>query len=403
MKVLFYGESPCIETGSAQVAKRILEVFQELDWHIEAVCINHIIEHYDRDKYPYHIHNVKSEEPYGKKEMREAILRGGYDLIFMSADCQNIREFDEQILYMHGQHSFKTVCYVPIDCDIINPEAFSGVVLSDIAVTATYHAQNVFRRIIPGKHVNVLYHGCEPETFYPIEPDERASIRKKLFDANDNTFVVLFAGRNQQRKDFARGMYAFHLFHQKHPNSLLYMHSKQNDVGGSLPFYAKIFGMKFETGKDEIYFTSPDYSEAIGIDRYAMNHVYNLADCYASSSTGEGWGLCMTEAMSAQCPVLVPENTSHIEIVGRDEERGYFIQCGGHDLWLLPYGFTANPRDIVSVSDMVEKLEYIYYHPEEAKEKASGAREWTKQHTWEKFKQEWKKILTAVETELTLV
>lgn len=401
VKVLFYGESPIIETGLAQVAKRHIETFLELGWDVEVVAMNHSMKHYDRSKYPFLIHECPENDSYNLQNMHNAIIRGDYDIIFFSTDIQFVKAHDDTILEMRGQKQFRSIVYSPIDCDIMNKEALSGIVLSDIAVTATFHAKSVFNRIIPGKDVRVIYHGCEPDIFYPLDIKERSELRKQIFNIDDNTFVVLFVGRNQQRKDFARGMYAFHIFHKLYPDSLLYMHSKQNDIGGSLPFYAKVLGMKFGTNKrDEIYFTPQDFSEAIGIPRKEMNKVYNIADVYASSSTGEGWGLCTTEAMSAGTSVLVPRNTSHIEIIGENEDRGYFIDCGGENLWIMPYGFTSNPRDIISVRSMVDGMETIYHNRAEANTKAVSAREWTKDHTWERFKKEWKKILIHLESSM---
>lgn len=403
MRVLFYGESPCIETGLGQVAKHHMETFQELEWQIEAVCINHGIDNYDREKYPFTIHKMRDiNEPYNEQNMRDAILRGEYDVLFLSADCGNINKFSQLIAHQRGQRQFKTISYVPIDCDIINSEPFDCVAASDYAATYTYHSQDVFRRLLPNKHVKVIYLGCEPDVFYPIDGEERRKLRKELFDATDETFVVLFANRNQPRKDIARGMYAFHLFHTKYSDSLCYMHMKQNDVGGNIPGFAMIFDMKFGNRGKEIFFTTPNFSECYGIDRTAMNNVYNLADCYASSSTGEGWGLHTTEAMCAELPCVVPGNTANLDLIGTNEERGYFIECGGIDLWTMPYSFTANPRDIVSVSDMVSRLEHVYHNPMEAKLKAQEAREWCKQYTWYRFKEEWKKILVPLESSWNL-
>lgn len=400
MKVLFYGESPTVETGLGQVSKHHIETFLELGWKIEAVCINHRVEDYDRCKYPFYIYKCPPDDSFNKNTMKDAILDVYYDVIFLSADCQHIAEFADNINYMRGQRAFKVVSYTPIDCDIIDAKTMQGLVSSDIAVTATYHAQSVLKRVIPQKKIDVIYHGCEPDVFFPIERQKREEYRKLLFNAEESTFVVVMVGRNQQRKDLARGMYAFHLFHEKYPNSCIYMHTKQNDVGGSLPFYAKLLGMKFnerDSMQNEIYFTAPDFQEDTGIERGAMNHVYNIADCYLSTSTGEGWGLCMTEAMSAGTPVLVPGNTSHLEIVGEQEKRGYFIRCGGHDLWVMPYGHTMNPRDICSVTSCVEQLEHIYLNREEAKIKAGYAMEWTKEHTWSDFRVQWKNILTQIQ------
>lgn len=407
MKILYYGESPCIETGLAQVSKHHLNLLVDMGFEIEAVCINHSfgLANYDRQKYPYPIHSLTNpNDPYNRDVMKAKILEGDYDIILLSADCGNLDTFMDHILYMRGQKHFKLVSYVPVDCDIIGNEVFRCMVHSDYAYTYTYHAQSVLERLIPATTVGVIYLGCEPDLFYPLDEKERRRLRKdKLFGIDDSTFVVTMADRNQWRKDMARGMAAFHFFHQKHPNSLLYIHSKQIDVGGPLTEFARVFGMFYNckdprSGIPEVAFTSSEFNEALGINRGDMNNVYNFADCFIKSSTGEGWGLTTTEAMAAGCPVVVPGNTANLEIVGENEERGYLVKSGGMDLWLMPYGLTNNPREIISVEDMVNKLEYVYHNREEAKSKAQQARYWTEERTWDVFKIKWEKALNKLTT-----
>lgn len=405
MKILYYGESPCIETGLAQVSKHHLDLLVKMGFEIEAVCINHSfgLANYDREKYPYTIHCLSnSNDPYNRDIMRAKILEGDYDVLLLSADCGNIDVFMDHILHMRGQKKFTLITYVPIDCDIIGNEVFRCMVHSDYTYTYTYHGQSVLERLIPATTVGVIYLGCEPDVFHPMDEKERQRLRKeKLFGIGDDTFVVVMADRNQYRKDLARGMAAFHFFHQKNPNSLLYMHCKQVDVGGPLTEFARVFGMFYNradprSGIPEVAFTLPEFNEALGIQRGEMNSIYNFADCFIKSSTGEGWGLTTTEAMSAGCPVIVPGNTANLEIIGENEERGYLVKSGGMDLWLMPYGLTNNPREIISVEDMVKKLDHVYHHHNEAKIKAMRAREWTEYHTWQDFRDAWEDIFNEV-------
>lgn len=405
MRILYYGESPCIETGLAQVSKNTLDLFLDMGFDVECVCINHspALPEYYRDACPI---SALSDinEPYNRANMIREIMAGDYDILFLSADCGNLDVFMDHILYMRGQRQFKLITYVPVDCDIIGNEVFRCMVHSDYTATYTYHGQKVLERLIPAKKVDVIYLGCEPDLFYPVPEDERRQLRKeRLFGIDDDTFVVTIADRNQWRKDIARAMAAFHFFHMKHPNSLLYIHAKQVDVGGPLTEFARVFGMCWNSpdprsGIPEVAFTSPNFNECFGITRKDMNNIYNFADCFIKSSTGEGWGLTTTEAMAAGCPVIVPGNTANLEIVGENEERGYLVKSGGMDLWLMPYGLTNNPREIISVEDMVNKLEYVYHNREEAKAKAQQARYWTEERTWDVFKIKWEKALNKLTT-----
>jgi glycosyltransferase involved in cell wall biosynthesis len=404
-KILYYGESPCIETGLAQVSKNHLSLLSGMGFDIEAVCINHhpALANYDKVKYPYTIHAQSDpNEPYNRDKMKQLILAGDYDIILLSADCGNLDVFMDHVLYMRGQKRFKLITYVPVDCDIIGSEVFRCMTASDYSATYSYHAQRVLKRLLPIVDVDVIYLGCEPNLFYPMGQEERRRLRKeRLFGIDDETFVVTMCDRNQWRKDLARAMFAFHQFHLLYPNSLLYINAKQVDVGGPLNEYARVFDMYWDkadplSGLPEVCFTPPIFNESFGIDRKDMNNIYNFADAFIKSSTGEGWGLTTTESMAAGCPVIVPNNTSNVELVGKNEERGYLVECGGMDLWLMPYGLTCNPRDICSVKSMVNKLEDVYLNRTEAKVKAMRAREWTELYTWADFKHKWEAVLNQL-------
>src|SRR5258708_20943604 len=101
--------------------------------------------------------------------------------------------------------------------------------------------------------------GCETDVFYPLSEEERKAARLRLFgEEYKDTFLCINVNRNQQRKDLARCMGAFHLFHQKHPDSALYLHSVMNDAGGHLPTQAVMAGCDVYSRPAEIAFSGLD-------------------------------------------------------------------------------------------------------------------------------------------------
>lgn len=160
-------------------------------------------------------------------------------------------------------------------------------------------------------------------------------------------------------------------------------------------------GMQLVQPGLEVMFTPLDFSEQSGAPREFLNVLYNCADALVSTTTGEGFGLTTTDAMAAQRPVIVPRNTSSIEIVGENEERGYLARAGGDvDHQFIHYGVTDNPRDIVHSDSMIEKMEEVYFYPERAAEKASLARAWTLDHTWAHAKVQWQALFAEVVSEI---
>jgi glycosyltransferase involved in cell wall biosynthesis len=190
----------------------------------------------------------------------------------------------------------------------------------------------------------------------------------------------------------------FNEFHKTHPKSVLYLHSKQNDIGGSLPAMAQSLEMCLSGEGNQVIFTDPKFHEIIGFPSQTINKIYNACDCLLSTSTGEGWGLSTTEAMAARLPVIVPRNTANIEIVGSNEERGFLVDSGGDiDHLIIPYGMSSNPRAIVHSSSMLEKMRIVHDYPQIAKQKAEDARAWASANTWDAIVDQWSQFFAQVE------
>jgi len=408
MKVLFYGESPCVSTGLAQVSRVILDALQEEGHQVEVVGTNHhMVISYDRAVFPYNIVPVLEEDksdPNVTKTAVDRIHNSEYDMFFCSTDFgRDIPIFQALIEERQKGKQFFITGYYAVDCDIIPPTTFDPFAYCDTKIVYSKHAKRVIEQIRPefAELVNVVYLACEPDVFYPLSPEERRLARKELFSIeDDDIFLCLSVNRNQARKDLGRLMAIFHEFHLKYPKSILYMHAQRADLGGELVSMATALGMGTGPGIEAV-FTGDGYNVLQGYTREYMNRVYNAADCLLSTSTGEGWGLSTTEAMAAQLPVVVPNNTAFTEIVGPMEERGYLVKTGGDiDHRIFLYGMTCNPRDIVHFDDFLEVTENVYYFRAEAKAKAREAREWTERHTKEIIKNQWKSLFKVLEAEM---
>lgn len=409
-KILYYGENPLNPTGFGQMSHQILKALAETGWDIEVVATSVVEGQIDPSTYPYTIFPCPpgAEDMRNSPLMKEKLLEGDCDVFFYMGDFGA----NDDVFVWLGEAREKrpgllSVAYCPLDCDILIAEAFGYMRCVNIPVVYTEHAKRRIEHYCPDLkgQISVIYPGCEPDVFYPLSPEERRQARKDLFYIeDDDLFLVVNVNRNQLRKDLARTMVCFHEFHKGHPNSMLYLHSVQNDLGGSLPIIALTAGLNVsgEGGDREIMFTPPSFTLGTPFSRADLNRVYNAADLLISTSTGEGWGLATSEAMAAGTPVLVPGNTANLDIVGEDEERGYLMKTGGdidHLMWI--YGRSSNPRDIVHAQDCIKKLEHIYLHREEAYHKAQVAQRWTIANTWKAQGRKWQQLLATLDKYLT--
>ncbi|HWS82813.1 MAG TPA: glycosyltransferase [Ktedonobacteraceae bacterium] len=401
MKILFYGESPVVVTGLAQVSRLIIDALQEDGHEVEVVPINHLsVVSYDKNVFPYTIVPlVEGDDVNATKTAIKHIHESDYDIFFCSTDFgRDIPVFQAIIEERQKGRRVFVAGYYAVDCDLIPSATFEALAYCNAKIVYTKHGKQVIEGLRPefAGLVNVMYLPTEPNVFYPLSEEERRAARREIFKIeNDDTFLCVSVNRNQGRKDLIRLMAIFHEFHQSYRNSTLYMHCQKDDLGGNLFIASHTLGMGSSLDNPEIIFTHEDYNALQGYSREFLNRVYNAADVLLSASTGEGWGLSTTEAMCTQLPVIVPNNTAFTEIVGESEERGYLVKSGGDiDHRIVLYGMTCNPRDIVHADDFLAKMEHVYSHRDEAKAKAVAGREWAMQYIRETMKEQWKKFFS---------
>lgn len=417
MKVLFYGESPAVMTGLAQVSRVICDALVEEGHEIEMIGVNHFLEEYDHERYPFLIYPCPLDVKDGCKNLeiaRDRILNGDYDVFFFGCDLGGSDEVFRWHREAKSKRDFVSIAYCPIDCDLVPRDIFLYFDEVEFAITYTNHGKKLINQYRPNLPISVIYLACHPETFYPLSKEEKRDARKKLFNVEDDaTFIVTNVNRNQGRKDLYRTMAIFHEFHKSHTNSVLYMHCQQQDAGGYLPATAKSIDMRLKADSDhpyaEIIFAPETYTAIWGFSEASMNMIYNASDCLVSTSTGEGWGLSTTDAMCAGTPVIVPGNTANLDLIGENEERGYLIKTGGDiDHRIVLYGMTCNPRDIVHSESMLEHMDDVYtdrdsvFYPTRTIRKTKRAREWCMKYTPEKIKAEWKALFHFIDTGATV-
>lgn len=418
MKLLFFGESPLNATGFGQVNRHLAAAFaREAD--VTMVASGHYYESYDREEYPYEIIGCPVVPPEERTlehqrnlpAIKEALYGLDWDVFAVQCDMgwwnETVLAWAKEIQETHPEKD--TIFYMPIDGDISLAHAFIPFSWCSAPVVYTNHAKSVVAKYVPeiAESISVMWLGCEPDVFHPLPPEERRELRLKFFGPEyEKRFLCLNVNRNQMRKDLMRCMAAFHLFHERHPDSTLLLHAVPVDIGGSLPHQAQLVGCDIWSRPAEIAFSNLNLSEPWS--RETLNELYNAVDCLVSTAYGEGWGLCTTEAMAAGVPVVVPANTANLDILGDmnpehpltksfDRERGWGVKSGGDlDHTVFVYVNGNSLASIIHSGSFVDALEYVYDHREEAAEKAQVARAWCEQNSWERRESEWQQLLRII-------
>lgn len=123
---------------------------------------------------------------------------------------------------------------------------------------------------------------------------------------------LLFVGTLEPRKNLSFLLEIMEVLHIDIPSLKLVI------VGGKGWKYSNIFKIinRPRYPKDSVVFT--DY-----IDTATLIKLYNIADCYVSTSLNEGFGLPQLEAMKCGCPVVTAHNSAMIEVVSG---RGFTVE-----------------------------------------------------------------------------
>jgi glycosyltransferase involved in cell wall biosynthesis len=267
---------------------------------------------------------------YRRIELLKLIYQNDFDALFFLQDVEVINAMEEQLRDVkntkrkENRPNFKSMIYFPIDSE---PRIVDLKVLSffDEVVTYTEYAKGVMKCLISEtlfKKIRVIPHGTNTIDFFPYSEADKLKAKAEMFGSED-VFVFGSVNRNQVRKDFGSLIMGFAMFkHTTQANALLYLHCNPIDPMG-INIYRLCDRVGLEVGKDVIL--PKDYSENKGCSLEELNKIYNSFDCFITTTTAEGWGLTITEAMATKCLVICPKHTSLTEITNNGENSLNFI------------------------------------------------------------------------------
>lgn len=249
--------------------------------------------------------------------------------------------------------------------------------------------------------VHHIPHAVDVSNYYPLKEKERKELRKK-WNLNDK-FVIGVVARNQGRKMLDRTIKMMALYAKINPDAILLMHCDPNDPSQVFPLSTLInrYGIQ-----NRVLFTGTTYFK--GFDYKNMNEVYNLMDCFLLTTSGEGFGIPIIEAMACEVPVIATDYTTTGELV-IDNNAGLGIKLAGTEVEDNPRihgneiisgtltGSWVVERGICDIKDCVEKVDYLCKNPDKRKEFGlNGRKAVLKKYDWNITKKEWFKVINKL-------
>jgi glycosyltransferase involved in cell wall biosynthesis len=296
------------------------------------------------------------KDVYCRIEFLKTIYQNDFDVVFCLNDIEIFNEMGEHFIIVknkkkeENRKSFKSMVYFPIDSE---PRPFDLKVLAffDEVITYTDYGKNVMKPLTTPtnfKKIKVIPHGCNTTDFYPLTDAEKLEAKLEILgDAGDaETYLFGTVNRNSARKDLGSLILGFATFkHNNQVKAVLYLHCNPIDPSGiNINRLCERVGLK--VGVDVLF--PKDFSENKGCDNKQLNRIYNAFNCFITTTTSEGWGLTVTEAMATKTLVICPKHTSLTEITNEGDLtlNFMFMQPAVFVNDFEKIRFTCNPSEV---------------------------------------------------------
>ena len=368
MKILLVTDNPSLNSGLARVGREIASSLHEVyDFSYLGLHAN------DIGQFPYQIFFV---DGYGENFLQQTDA----DIVLTIGDAFHF----SFIPFLQNRKDFIWISYVTIDSinyvgklplewqlPLFNP---------DLLLTTSEFGREAVMEFLEIEPI-YLPLGVGDE-FYRLPDKEREEL-KKSFGLGD-CFVIISVNRNCIRKQFPTILKAARILSnyqiEDYPGGIRFMlHTNINDNYGY-----NLNQLRQNYGLSNILFTQSQ------TDDENLNKIYNLGDCFLTTSGGEGFGLTILEAMKCGLPIIAPNYSSMIELVNPKRPAGILINPS-------MYFTTEECTELAMINpeEVVKSLEQLGMNSEEREKYAKQAQENAQKYSWNEMKEG---IIDIIET-----
>jgi glycosyltransferase involved in cell wall biosynthesis len=224
------------------------------------------------------------------------------------------------------------------------------------------------------------------DDYYP-EFDKRDALRQQL-GAKEDTFIVLMVAANKgypSRKSYPEAILAFSKFHEKYPNSLLYLHTDIRAGDG-----LELMDICTLCGLDDtaVKWTDQD-SYALGMDGQFMRQLYQASDVLLNPAKSEGFGLPIVEAQACGTPVITTRHSAMEEVT----RLGHCLEPLQQEYNPLGQWFS-----VPSVDRIVDALEDVHKNPPSEQERQAASYDVIAEYNWPNVVRQWQETIIDQQT-----
>lgn len=267
--------------------------------------------------------------------------------------------------------------YTPVDTYPLAPAVKESLSAARAVIAMSRYGETQLKN--NGFDTYYMPHAIDPAIWYP----RSKALARQMINVDPDIFFVSFVGvndSNPSRKGIPELLMAWQIFHDKHPDSALYMHTTKRGrlplgatQGVDIPKIIETFGLDSRSIK-----FADEYRLHTGFPAEQMATIASAADVLILPTRGEGFGIPVLEYAAVGTPSIVSDVAASSELCF----DGWLLE--GEYEWSWQNALVMKP----GIASIVEKLEAAYAdrnNPRRAQKCIEGAREYHIDHVFAKY------------------
>lgn len=263
----------------------------------------------------------------------------------------------------NGERRYRPPILAYLTADGEHPPRTVDLLLPRVTRIAMSH----FGQRVAYPEAPVVWHGVDTSIYHP----ENRTQAKRILGYDPDTFLVVRADKNSQRKDYASTYRALRPVLRTHKDVAVHFHCLPKATDG---YDIRAVMWNDEDIRDRVNF-SANLGGYTGWPEEHLALLLAAADLYVSTSWGEGFGLTLIQSLACGTPVIATDCSAITEVVG---PGGILVPPGG--TIVNPMGQEMALPDIDGFTAAIERF---YRSRKLRKQLGSAAVEHASQFSWD--------------------
>lgn len=328
MKILVLSHLSVVGSGYNNLILPILEELHKYNHEIKVIGLENKGEEHN---FPFSIFPVPSADLKSAMAIAQNVLNlWHFDVFIVALDIP----MQEMVLKMVGaSRPFKYIGILPIEAPPLCMSWAMVLMQMDKAfIISKFGTEEAQRRGLT--NAEYLELGIDKNIWHSVSAEERSKLRA-AFGIEEDEFVVLSVGDNQERKNLDALLLSFKYFVEEHP-----------EVKAKLILVTRInlpVGWKLDELANEYKILDKLVLLERGLPFKELFGIYALSDVFILTSKAEGLGLPLLEALAMKLPCIATDCTGMREVL--DDGRGVLVSeimtyrdpFGNGIRWMIDY------------------------------------------------------------------